>query len=108
MFGLMRRAKHEDVVLGMQCDLQYQQQRNEILQERIRRGEDYRARLERERDSLKGKNRELVHKLDSAQAALDEERSQVEKLRMMIREQQLLIGSFEANWAARNEREESA
>ena len=108
MFGLIRRAEHDDAVLDLECELQHQRQRNEILQERIRMGEDYRARLERERDSLKGKNRELVHELDSAQTALDKERSQVEKLRMKIREQQLLIGSFEANWAARNEREESA
>ena len=108
MFGLMTEKEHKSLMLDMECELVNKVKLTEALQERIRRGEDYRARLERERDSLKGKNRELVHKLDSAQAALDAERSQAEKLRMKIREQQLLIGSFEANWAARNEKEESA
>lgn len=102
MFGLMTKREHEVLMLSMECDLQYQQQKNKILCERIQLGEDYRARLEREITSVKGKNRELVHKLDSAQAEIEEKLSRIERLNMKIREQQLMLGSFEANWATRN------
>lgn len=102
MFGLMTEREHEDLMLSMECDLQYQQQKNKILCERIQLGEEYRARLEMEIASLKGKNRELVHKLEGAQIEIDEKLSRIERLQMKIREQQLMLGSFEASWATRN------
>lgn len=102
MFGLMPRREHEDLMLSMESELQYQQQKNKILLERIQLGEDYRARLETEIASLKGKNRELVHQLEGAQIEINEKLFRIERLNMKIREQQLMLGSFEANWAARN------
>lgn len=104
MFGLMTEREHADLMLSMECDLQYQQQKNKILCERIQLGEEYRARLGMEITSLKGKNRELVQKLDSAKTEIEEKLAEIERLNMKIREQQLMLGSFEANWAARNEK----
>lgn len=101
MFGLMTEREHEDLMLSMECDLQYQQQKNEILCERIQMGEEYRDRLEMEIASLKGKNRELVQKLDSAKAEFEEKLAEIERLNMKIREQQLMLGSFEARWEIR-------
>lgn len=105
MFGLMTEREHKDLMLSMECDLQYQQQKNKILCERIQLGEEYRARLEMEIASLKGKNRELVHKLEGAQIEIDEKLSRIERLNMKIREQQLQLMSWEASWAARSEKE---
>lgn len=102
MFGLMTEREHEDLMLSMECDLQYQQQKNKILCERIQLGEEYRARLGMEITSLKGKNRELVQKLDSVKAEVEEKLAEIERLNMKIREQQLMLGSFEASWATRN------
>lgn len=108
MFGLMTRREHEDLMLSKECELQYQQQKNQTLAERIQLGEEYRARLEHEIESTKRANRELVHKLDGAQIEIEEKLSRIERLNMKIREQQLMLGSFEASWAARNAKEETA
>lgn len=102
MFGLMTRREHEAILLELESELVHETKLNETLQERIRLGEEYRARLEMEIASLKGKNRELVRKLEGAQIEIDEKLSRIERLNMKIREQQLMLGSFEANWAARN------
>lgn len=104
MFGLMSRREHEAILLDLESELVHETKLNDTLQERIRLGEEYRARLEMEIASLKGKNRELVHKLDSAETKIEEKLSQIERLQMKIREQQLMLGSFEASWAARNEK----
>lgn len=102
MFGLMTEREHESILLDLECELVNKTKLNEVLQERIQLGEEYRARLEMEITSLKGKNRELVHKLDGAQIEIDEKLSRIERLNMKIREQQLMLGSFEASWATRN------
>ena len=102
MFGLMTEREHESIMLDLECELVNKTKLAEVLQERIQMGEEYRDRLEMEIASLKGKNRELVHKLDSAQAEIEEKLSRIERLNMKIREQQLMLGSFEANWATRN------
>ena len=96
MFGLMTRREHEDLMLSMESEQVYLKQKVEILCERIHLGEEYRDRLEMEIASLKGKNRELVHKLDSAE-------TKIERLQIKIREQQLMLGSFEAQWSRRND-----
>lgn len=105
MFGLMTEREHESILLDLECELVNKTKLNEVLKERIQLGEEYRARLEMEITSLKGKNRELVHKLDGAQIEIDEKLSRIERLNMKIREQQLMLGSFEASWAARSEKE---
>lgn len=104
MFGLMTRREHEDLMLSMESEQVYLKQKVETICERIQLGEEYRARLETEITSLKGKNRELVQKLESAKAEVEEKLAEIERLNMKIREQQLMLGSFEANWAARNEK----
>lgn len=104
MFGLMTEREHESIMLDLECELVNKTKLTEVLQERIQMGEEYRDRLEMEIASLKGKNRELVHKLDGAQIEIDEKLSRIERLNMKIREQQLMLGSFEASWAARNEK----
>ena len=108
MFGLMTEREHESIMLDLECELVNKTKLTEVLKERIQLGEEYRARLEMEIASLKGKNRELVHKLDGAQIEIEEKLSRIERLNMKIREQQLMLGSFEANWAARNAKEETA
>ena len=105
MFGLMTKREHESIMLDLECELVNKTKLTEVLQERIQMGEEYRDRLEMEIASLKGKNRELVHKLDSAETKIEEKLSQIERLQMKIREQQLMLGSFEASWAARSEKE---
>ena len=103
MFGMMRRAEHEDAVLALECELQYQKQRNRGLTERIQLGEEYRTRLEMELASTKRKNRDLVHMTDDMERELREKDHALKELR-------LLCGSLEAHLAARCERaaEESA
>ena len=101
MFGLMTRREHEDLMLSMESEQVYLKQKVETLCERIQLGEEYRTRLEMEIASLKGKNRELVHKLDGAQIEIDEKLSRIERLQMKIREQQLMLGSYEARWEIR-------
>lgn len=101
MFGLMTRRAHEGAMLEMESELVHETKLNDTLQERIRLGEEYRARLEKEIASLKGKNRELVHKLDGAQIEIEEKLSRIERLNMKIREQQLMLGSYEARWEIR-------
>ena len=96
MFGLMTKREHESIMLDLECELVNKTKLNEVLQERIQMGEEYRDRLEMEIASLKGKNRELVHKLDSAE-------TKIERLQIKIREQQLMLGSFEAQWSRRND-----
>ena len=101
MFGLMTEREHGEIVLNLESELVHETKLNDTLQERIRLGEDYRARLEMEIASLKGKNRELVHKLDGAQAEVEEKLAEIERLNMKIREQQLMLGSYEARWEIR-------
>ncbi len=101
MFGLMTEREHGEIVLNLESELVHETKLNDTLQERIRLGEDYRARLETEIASLKGKNRELVQKLDSAKAEVEEKLAEIERLNMKIREQQLMLGSFEARWEIR-------
>lgn len=101
MFGLMTEREHESIMLDLECELVNKIKLTEVLQERIQLGEEYRARLEMEIASLKGKNRELVHKLDSAETEIEEKLSRIERLQMKIREQQLMLGSFEARWEIR-------
>lgn len=102
MFGLMTEREHESILLDLECELVNKTKLNEVLKERIQLGEEYRARLGMEITSLKGKNRELVQKLDSAKAEVEEKLAEIERLNMKIREQQLMLGSFEASWATRN------
>ena len=40
--------------------------------------------------------------LDSAKTEVEEKLAEIERLNMKIREQQLMLGSFEASWATRN------
>lgn len=105
MFGLMTKREHEDLMLSMECDLQYQQQKNKILCERIQLGEDYRTRLEREITSVKGKNRELVRKVDELQQEFDyitrEQELELDRRGNRIRELELMLGSYEARWEIR-------
>lgn len=105
MFGLMTRREHEDLMLSMECELQYQQQKNQILAERIQLGEDYRGRMEREISSVKAKNRELVHKVDAQAAAFEDKSRELEMLLAerdkRIRELELMLGSYEARWEIR-------
>lgn len=101
MFGLMTRREHEAILLELESELVHETKLNDTLQERIRLGEEYRARLEMEITSLKGKNRELAQKLDSAKAEVEEKLAEIERLNMKIREQQLMLGSFEARWEIR-------
>ena len=101
MFGLMTEREHESIMLDLECELVNKTKLAEVLQERIQMGEEYRDRLEMEIASLKGKNRELVHKLESAQAEIDEKLSRIDRLNMKIREQQLMLGSYEARWEIR-------
>lgn len=101
MFGLMTEREHGEIVLNLESELVHETKLNDTLQERIRLSEDYRARLETEIASLKGKNRELVQKLDSAKAEVEEKLAEIERLNMKIREQQLMLGSFEARWEIR-------
>ena len=102
MFGLMTEREHESIMLDLECELVNKIKLTEVLQERIQMGEEYRDRLEMEIASLKGKNRELVQKLDSAKAEVEEKLAEIERLNMKIREQQLMLGSFEAQWANRS------
>ena len=103
MFGLMTKREHESIMLDLECELVNKIKLTEVLQERIQMGEEYRDRLEMEIASLKGKNRELVHKLDSAETEIEEKLSQIERLQMKIRELELMLGSFEAQWSRRND-----
>ena len=103
MFGLMTKREHEDLMLSMESEQVYLKQKVETLCERIQLGEEYRARLEMEIASLKGKNRELVHQLEGAQIEIDEKLSRIERLNMKIRELELMLGSFEAQWSRRND-----
>lgn len=101
MFGLMTEREHESILLDLECELVNKTKLAEVLQERIQMGEEYRDRLEMEITSLKGKNRELVQKLDSVKAEVEEKLAEIERLNMKIREQQLMLGSFEARWEIR-------
>ena len=93
MFGMMRRAEHEDAVLALECELQYQKQRNKGLTERILLGEEYRAKMETELASTKAKNRDLIHMADDMERELREKEHELKELRLMC-------GSLEAHLAA--------
>ena len=67
MFGLMTEREHKDLMLSMECDLQYQQQKNKILCERIQLGEEYRAQLEMEITSLKAPDEDPGAAADAGQ-----------------------------------------
>ena len=64
MFGLMTRREHEEILLDLESELVHETKLNDTLQERIRLGEEYRARLEKENATTRAKNRELVHRVD--------------------------------------------
>ena len=102
MFGLMTRRAHEDLMLSKECELQYQQQKNQTLAERIQLGEDYRARLEREIESTKKANRELVHTIDGMQSVIDEKEARIDRLSFLIKEKELMIGSLEARYRGKD------
>lgn len=105
MFGLMTRREHESIMLDLECELVNKTKLTEVLQERIQIGEEYRDRLEMEIASLKGKNRELVHRVDAMHEECDEKISELEALLAgkdkRIRELELMLGSYEARWEIR-------
>ena len=105
MFGLMTRREHESIMLDLECELVNKTKLTEVLQERIQIGEEYRDRLEMEIASLKGKNRELVHRVDAMHEECDEKISEREALLAgkdkRIRELELMLGSYEARWEIR-------
>jgi hypothetical protein len=100
MFGLIRRAEHDDAVLALECELQYQKQRNRALTERVRLGEEYRAKMEMELASTKGKNRDLVRMVDDMERELRQKDHDLRAARLMC-------GSLEAHLNAKCEREEA-
>lgn len=108
MLGLMTRREHEAILLDLESELFHKTKLNDTLQERIRLGEEYRARLEMEIQSTKKANRELVNTIDGMQSVIDEKEARIERLNFLIREKELMIGSYEANWAARNAKGETA
>ena len=102
MFGLMTRREHADLMLSKECELQYQQQKNQTLTERIQLGEEYRARLEREIESTKKANRELVHTIDGMQSELDDKKARIDRLAFKLKEKDLMIGSLEARYRGKD------
>ena len=106
MFGLMTRREHEAILLELESELVHETKLNETLQERIRLGEEYRARLEKENATTRAKNRELVYRVDAMHEECDEKISELEALLAgkdkRIRELELMLGSFEAQWANRS------
>lgn len=106
MFGLISRRKHEDLMLSKECELQYQQQKNQTLAERIQLGEDYRARLEYEIESTKRANRELARKMDEIGIELDEKKARIDRLVFLLKEKELMIGSLEARYRGKGTEEE--
>ena len=107
MFGLMTRREHEDLLLSMESEQVYLKQKVETLCERIQLGEEYRARLEKENATTRAKNRELVYRVDAMHEECDEKISELEALLAgkdkRIRELELMLGSFEAQWSRRND-----
>lgn len=107
MFGLMTRREHEEILLDLESELVHETKLNDTLQERIRLGEEYRARLEKENATTRAKNRELVHRVDAMHEECDEKISELEALLAgrdkRIRELELMLGSFEAQWSRRND-----
>ena len=107
MFGLMTRRAHEGAMLEMESELVHETKLNDTLQERIRLGEDYRTRLEKEICTTKAKNRELVYKVDALYKERDDKIAELEMLLAgrdkRIRELELMLGSFEARLVNRND-----
>ena len=112
MFGLISRRAHEIEVTHVESEMVCERKKNEALLDRIRLGEDYRARLEREISSTKAKNRELVHRVDAMQEEYEQIVGDLE-LRLdernkRVRELELMLGSFEARWCSRTEKQEES
>lgn len=107
MFGLMTRREHEEILLDLESELVHETKLNDTLQERIRLGEEYRTRLEKENATTRAKNRELVHRVDAMHEECDEKISELEALLAekdkRIRELELMLGSFEARFVNRND-----
>ena len=107
MFGLMTRREHEEILLDLESELVHETKLNDTLQERIRLGEEYRARLEKENATTRAKNRELMYRVDAMHEECDEKISELEALLAgkdkRIRELELMLGSFEARFVNRND-----
>lgn len=106
MFGLITKSRHEDEMLDMQnlvvCGRKKNdalEKRGRVLAERIRLGEEYRARLELEIASVKETNIRLLREKDELERELSQRMHE-------LREARLMCGSLEAHLSARHEREE--
>lgn len=108
MFGLIRRKAYEDLALDSECEIQCLAKQNEALWARIKAGEEYRDRLEREIQSTKTANRDRLQEIDGLLRELKERDMRIAQLEHDLGHARLLCGSFEASWSARCEREASA
>jgi hypothetical protein len=70
MFGLMTRGEHEAALLMKESELHWARQQNEALLGRIRQGEEYRAWLEAENESVKAANRDRLLEIERLKTKL--------------------------------------